>query len=376
MAEEAGIKIVETAGNSWYLNEKRELVPAGGEPPGNDDSTWELISRYAKSHDDESFAGFLSRPESSDISVHEKEWLRRFVAGFHAAELEKAGIKALVKTSEAEEAIDGDRASRLPAGYQSLPEYLKAKSEENGVKLLLKQHVTEVEWKNRNVVASADTPDGPKQYEANKLIVTLPVGVLKSSPDSTSYVRFIPELVEKQRVLDKIEMGAASRIVLAFKSKWWIEHLAKIDEKRSRLGFLFAQHVPISVWWSSEPFEGALLTGWTGGKKSIEASNLDAREFEKLTVASLAEIFRVEVPYIERHLISSHYHNWQRDPLSCGAYTYLGVDGVNAPSDLALPIENTLYFAGEATNYDGHWGTVHGAISTGIRAAREILKVQ
>ena len=372
IAKEAGVKIVQTAGNSWYLNENRELVPAGDEPPGNDDETWNLISKYAKGHDDESFESFLS--ESSDISIGEKEWLRRFVAGFHAAEFDKAGIKGLVKTEEAEKAIDGDRAFRLPNGYVILAEDLKGKAEQNGVKLLLNQQVTAVQWENANVFISTNTPEGPNAYRASKLIITLPVGVLKSPPESASYVRFVPELFEKQLALEKIEMGAANRIVLAFKSKWWIDHLAKVDRKRSELGFLFAQHVPIAVWWSSEPLDGALLTGWAGGKKAIELSKLGARAFETIAVESLAEIFRVGVPYIEQQLISAHYHNWEMDPFSCGAYTYLGVGGVDAPAELAKSIQNTLYFAGEATNYDGHWGTVHGAIASGKRAAREIIK--
>jgi len=40
---------------------------------------------------------------------------------------------------------------------------------------------------------------------------------------------------------------------------------------------------------------------------------------------------------------------------------------------LAAPVEDTLFFAGEATSTDGHTGTVHGAIATGRRAAHEVL---
>jgi len=40
---------------------------------------------------------------------------------------------------------------------------------------------------------------------------------------------------------------------------------------------------------------------------------------------------------------------------------------------LAEPLSGRLYFAGEATS-NGHWGTVHGAIASGLRAAREILE--
>ncbi len=42
-------------------------------------------------------------------------------------------------------------------------------------------------------------------------------------------------------------------------------------------------------------------------------------------------------------------------------------------ADMAESIENTLFFAGEHTNTDGHFGTVHGAISTGERAAGQVL---
>jgi monoamine oxidase len=37
-------------------------------------------------------------------------------------------------------------------------------------------------------------------------------------------------------------------------------------------------------------------------------------------------------------------------------------------------LEDTLFFAGEATNTEGHQGTVHGAIATGLRAAQEISR--
>lgn len=68
-------------------------------------------------------------------------------------------------------------------------------------------------------------------------------------------------------------------------------------------------------------------------------------------------------------------HNWQADKFSTGAYSYIPVGGIDASEALARPIEDTLFFAGEATNTEGHQGTVHGAIATGLRAAREIIAV-
>jgi monoamine oxidase len=36
-------------------------------------------------------------------------------------------------------------------------------------------------------------------------------------------------------------------------------------------------------------------------------------------------------------------------------------------------IEDTLYFAGEHTDTSGHWGTVHGALASGMRAAAQLM---
>jgi monoamine oxidase len=51
------------------------------------------------------------------------------------------------------------------------------------------------------------------------------------------------------------------------------------------------------------------------------------------------------------------------------------VNGLEAQATLARGVEDTLFFAGEAMNSEGHIGTVHGAITTGLRAAQEILRI-
>jgi monoamine oxidase len=50
------------------------------------------------------------------------------------------------------------------------------------------------------------------------------------------------------------------------------------------------------------------------------------------------------------------------------------VGGAAAPGLLARPLGGTLFFAGEAADREGRTGTVHGAIATGRRAAREVLR--
>jgi monoamine oxidase len=69
----------------------------------------------------------------------------------------------------------------------------------------------------------------------------------------------------------------------------------------------------------------------------------------------------------------SFVHDWQSDPYSRGAYSYALADSEEPARRLAAPVGNTLFFAGEATDFSGHNGTVHGAIASGQRAATELL---
>ena len=76
---------------------------------------------------------------------------------------------------------------------------------------------------------------------------------------------------------------------------------------------------------------------------------------------------------LEDQLEATYFHNWEIDPWSCGAYSYVRAGGLAAADRLAKPVENTLYFAGEHTDVTGNWGTVHAAIASGRRAARDVL---
>ena len=90
-------------------------------------------------------------------------------------------------------------------------------------------------------------------------------------------------------------------------------------------------------------------------------------------LASLSKITGVARPRLTKMLIAAHVADWQADPLARGAYSYVTVGNINAPKELAKPVENTLFFAGEATASGGVGGTVDAALSSGRRAADEVL---
>jgi monoamine oxidase len=61
------------------------------------------------------------------------------------------------------------------------------------------------------------------------------------------------------------------------------------------------------------------------------------------------------------------------DPYSKMSYTYLGKDSTpDDCSNIAEPIDNKVYFAGEHCCFD-FIGTVNGAYTTGVQAAERLI---
>ena len=109
-----------------------------------------------------------------------------------------------------------------------------------------------------------------------------------------------------------------------------------------------------------------------GGARA-EASPEDPAAWLDPALATLGILLGQSPGALRRELVSWHAHNWTADPFARGAYTYVRVGGLDAQRRFGLPVEDTLYFAGEAAAAGGHWSTVHGAMASGERAARLIL---
>jgi hypothetical protein len=135
--------------------------------------------------------------------------------------------------------------------------------------------------------------------------------------------------------------------------------------KPSRLpaGFLHLDGVP-AVAWLTQPLSDRLLVGWAGGPAAVRLARRPVepviRAFaQRAGVASLLE--------------AAWRFDWTDDRWSGGAYAYPLAGHAQAPRILGEPVAGTLYFAGEATAEGGGAATVHGALESGERAAREIL---
>ena len=128
------------------------------------------------------------------------------------------------------------------------------------------------------------------------------------------------------------------------------------------------------VWWTAHPEQAPTVVAWCGGPDAARLSERSAEQLRATAVSSLAKSLRLSRARMDGLIEQVWYHDWQHDPFARGAYSYQRVGGEKAPHALARPVQGTVFFAGEATDTEGATGTVHGAIASGRRAARQVLR--
>ena len=93
-------------------------------------------------------------------------------------------------------------------------------------------------------------------------------------------------------------------------------------------------------------------------------------------IESLSLCFGEPRRRIEHELVAWRFHDWCSDPFSLGAYSYVRPGAEQAMRALARPVSDTLFFAGEATEYGGNYSTINGALTSGLRTAQHIAALQ
>ena len=355
--EGSGVEVAETGGESWIVREgrltRRERGGAAVE------EVYAKLHAAAARGEDRTLAQFLERecaaPRFTDALPH----VLAYVRGYHAADENKIGIQGLVFGDDADDEIEGDRTRRPLGGYDRLVGWLRDRLPEDAVHL--SAPVQRLVWRRQRVTAR--TAAGT--FTARQAVITLPLGVLKAGD-----LALEPALEEQGQAMERLHMGSVTKLALCFRDRVW----EAADPRLARLGWLSAPEQRFRTWWTLWPSEAPVLVGWVGGPNGARLAALRDEEVLSEGLAALGASFGLPAERLRAALASWHLHNWQRDPFSRGGYAYLGVGGLAAQRALAAPVEETLYFAGEATDYSGHFSTVHGALATGYRAARELLQ--
>lgn len=323
-----------------------DLVPDDWE-----DDIWELAEEYSERETDDitlremlDNEGLLT-PHDSDLAL----LINNYYAQEFAADLHDLGAQSFIEASyEGDDSEDGDY--RIVQGYSALAERL-AKT----LDIRLNTIIQQIDYDASGVIVTDTTGT---QYRANQVIVTLPLGVLKSGK-----IDFQPALPSnKIQAINGIGAGKVNKLILEFKKPFWKKKMAIL------LTVLDSQ-----IWWRpgwNAENESPILTALIGGESGEEYSQMTESEAIEAGLNDLEKIFLNKD--VRDLFVGGRFINWGADPYAMMGYSYNPVGGVGLRDVLAEPVNNVLFFAGEATNKIRP-ATVHGALESGVRAAEEVL---
>jgi len=365
-------EIVEVEGDLWCSDGRLR-------PCDFTDDVDRVLERMDDGVPDQSFADFLRSCCRGDSPVKEraKERARRYVVGFNAADPEQVGVHLLAKGLREEQEVKGERAFRSKNGYADLIKSLQSRLAASQVTVRTNVIVTAINWRESIVTVSARGSDGNCSYQAKKVVVTVPLPILRTEPGKEGAIEFHPPLpLEKREALQKLQMGKVIRLVLRFRERFWDSIIPPVASGQSlaNMSFLFTENEYFPTWWTTLPFREPQITGWAPFQCAERLSGKDNAFVAQCGLQSLSQILQVRLSNLEHLLEGAYFHDWQSDPFSRGAYSYGRVGADGAQEMLAKPLKPGLYFAGEATASPGSNGTVHGAIASGHRVASEILR--
>ena len=323
-----------------------------------------VVNHIPKTDSAWSFQRFLDGHKKT-ISPADRFLAAYYVGGFEAAPTTKISAEALRQDHAGTAGTD----FKINGRYDKLVASLKQALPANRVRLQLNSPVVSLQWEKGSVTAEVRRGSRypKKRHRARMVLVTLPLGVLQARK-----MKFIPSLENKAALIAKMGWGHVVRIVLRFKSGFWTAPFMpqSLGKNGGRdFGFVNAPGLPLPVWWALTP-PAPVLTGWAGGDVSKALRHRSPSRVRDEAVRSLAAIFGTTPKQITSWLADWRSHPWSNDPFSLGAYSFPAAGVEHGARQLALPVSSTIFFAGEATARE--YGTVHGALESGLRAAREM----
>jgi len=221
----------------------------------------------------------------------------------------------------------------------------------HGLPVILGCPVRLIDHRGRRL--KVETTNGP--IVADAAIVTVPSAILAEET-----MRFIPPLAKKTEAAAGLPLGLADKLFLS---------LAQPEEfdKDSRL-FGRVDRSETGVY-HVRPFGRPQIEGYFGGRL---AADLEAGGVAAFADFAIRELVGLLGTHFANRVRPVKLHPWGVDPFSRGSYSYASPGKADCRAELASPVDDRLFFAGEACSQND-FSTAHGAYLTGIAAAERLI---
>jgi monoamine oxidase len=189
-----------------------------------------------------------------------------------------------------------------------------------------------------------------------------PTGVLKQNK-----IVFKPNLPQnKLEAINSFQMLPATKLIYGFKERLWDDNLT------------YMAHVGLAArWWtpsynrnSSTHFISCYITA----ENARIIDELPLQEALETGLKTLSLLLGRNWEDLKSSCVLSRRVSWDKEPFTRGGYASLPAHCSGSREVLAEPVSERLYFAGEATAYHSNPQTVHGALESGIFAAKYVAK--
>ena len=313
----------------------------------------EFMLHLRKLKTDITILQFLEENFSNPEYIHLRLAVQRFSEGFDLADISKASILSIKKEWE-----DIDKTQyRIKGGYIQLIDHLFNSCRQSNTEFNFNACVNKIDHEDGNV--TVHTTDN-KKFQANKLIITVSAGVLQSGT-----IQFKPALTDHAVAIQGLGFGTVIKFLLEFKTSFW-------EEFDDEAGFLLTDE-EIPTWWTQLPADSNLLTGWLGGPNATKKIFEPDSSLLQTALLSLSSIFRMPPAMLQEELTNYKIISWLNKPHIKGGYSYNTLHSEKAKEILSSPINNTIYFAGEAISKSESQGTVESALQSGHDTAKMLI---
>jgi monoamine oxidase len=332
-------------------------------------SNYKLLADYLKDlKDDVPVEVFLTTHFPGEKNAAFRKSILGFVEGYDAADPARASTLAFRDEWLTE---DDDEQYRIEGGYSRLISWMTDSLEKAGGKIMLSTVVKNINWEKGKVELVCLEGN---RYFSKQVIVTLPVGVLTGPEPAAGAISFTPPLPLHLQAFRSLGFGAVIKVLFLSSDRFWLEeNVAKRTGKSLEdAGFIFS-NAPIPTWWTQLPYDTPLLCGWLAGPKAFELKETSDETIQEMAIDSLSVIFDVPKEYICQKLVNIMVFNWTNDPYTNGAYTYATPGSAKQIEFLQKPVDDTIFFAGEALYTEKSTGTVEAAIASGLQTAKSVL---
>ncbi len=297
--------------------------------------------------------------EAEGASEEAMQLLNAIIGNEYGTDNDSIGILGYQEAEKKWTAGEGDIILRT----KGLSDVLEVQYSAIMSKIRLSTPVREIDYSGSKIIV---TDHASQTYEADKLIVTVPLSILKEGA-----IAFTPAFSEEKiEAMDKLGMDHGMKIFMRFSQNFWGDDTGSVYPG----GIIPEYTVPgwgrESQFNDNQIFFNNILVGFANGSAAAFLTE-EGQNAVTIALRDLDEAFNGQA---SQYLTEYHIMDWSQETFIKGAYSYPKPEGAGAREALAAPIDEKVYFAGEATHTTGHFGTVHGAMETGYRAAYEVLK--